>query len=147
MDARHWVEQFTEELWNIVAMIVILGLLAVLLSLAGIYAVVSFAVARRAKDLAIRAALGAGRLEIALEVFASRGRPVVKGLLTGLWISTAVTAALRQMFQGSPVRLDVANPLLYGGVAALLAAAAILAMAGPARRGAATDPLDALRCD
>jgi ABC-type antimicrobial peptide transport system permease subunit len=48
---------------------------------------------------------------------------------------------------GTPLRLDSGDPLLYGGAALLLAAAALVAMSGPARRGSKSNPLDALRCD
>jgi ABC-type antimicrobial peptide transport system permease subunit len=49
--------------------------------------------------------------------------------------------------KGTPLRLDSSDPLLYAGAAILLASAAAIAMAGPARRGSKSDPLDALRCD
>jgi ABC-type antimicrobial peptide transport system permease subunit len=49
--------------------------------------------------------------------------------------------------KGTPLRLDSSDPLLYGGAALLLGAAAVLAMSGPARRGSKSDPLEALRCD
>jgi ABC-type antimicrobial peptide transport system permease subunit len=91
--------------------------------------------------------LGAQRLDIIREVFTSGGKPVVKGLLAGLWLSVAIGAGLRHSVSGAPIRLDPANPLLYCGAALLLAAAALLAMLAPARRGARSDPLDALRCE
>jgi ABC-type lipoprotein release transport system permease subunit len=49
--------------------------------------------------------------------------------------------------KGSPLRLDTTNPLLYVAAAILLASAALMAMIAPARRGANSDPLDALRCE
>ena len=58
-----------------------------------------------------------------------------------------MAASLRQNMSGTPLRLDSGDPLLYGGAALLLAAAAVLAMSGPARRGSNANPLDALRCD
>ena len=75
------------------------------------------------------------------------GRPVVRGLFIGLWLSVAQAASLRQNMSGTPLRLDSGDPLLYGGAALLLALAAVLAMTGPARRGSKSDPLEALRCD
>ena len=91
--------------------------------------------------------MGAQRLDIIREVFLSGGKPVVKRLLAGLWLSVAIAAGLRHSFQGSPLRLDPANPLLYCGAALLLAATAALAMLVPARRGARSDPLDAPLCE
>jgi ABC-type antimicrobial peptide transport system permease subunit len=126
---------------------VVIGLVATLLVTAGIYGAVSFAVNQRTKQLGIRVALGAQKLDIIREVFLSGGKPVVQGLLAGLWLSVAAAAGLERSFQGSPLRLDTANPLLYCAAALLLTAAAALAMLGPARRAARSDPLDALRCE
>ncbi|MCX6629456.1 MAG: ADOP family duplicated permease [Candidatus Solibacter sp.] len=142
-----WIEQVTEVLWNMVSLIVFLGLVATVLATTGIYGAVSFAVNQRTRDLGIRLALGASRFDIVREVFVSGGQPVVRGLFIGLWLSVAQAASLRQNMKGTPLRLDSGDPLLYGGAALLLAAAAALAMAGPARRGSKADPLDALRCD
>jgi predicted permease len=144
---QSWIDQVTEVLWNVVSLIVLLGLIATVLATTGIYGAVSFAVNQRTRDLGIRLALGASRFDIVKEVFVSGGRPVVRGLFIGLWLSVAQAASLRQNMSGTPLRLDSGDPLLYGGAALLLAAAALLAMAGPARRGSRSDPLDALRCD
>ena len=144
--AQSWIDQLTQELWNMVALVLILGLVATLLATTGIYGAVSFSVNQRTKELGIRVALGAQRLDIIREVFLSGGKPVVQGLLVGLWLSVAIAAGLRQSVSGSPIRLDTANPLLYRGAALLLAAAA-MATLPPARRGARSDPLDALRCE
>jgi ABC-type antimicrobial peptide transport system permease subunit len=144
---QSWIDQVTEVLWNVVSLIVLLGLIATVLATTGIYGAVNFAVNQRTRDLGIRLALGASRSDIVKEVFVSGGRPVVRGLFIGLWLSVALAASLRQNMSGTPLRLDSGDPLLYGGAALLLAAAAILAMSGPARRGSKSNPLDALRCD
>ncbi|MCX6633512.1 MAG: FtsX-like permease family protein [Acidobacteria bacterium] len=145
--AQSWIDQVTEDLWNVVALILILGLVATVLATTGIYGAVSFAVSQRTKELGIRVALGARKRDIIREVLVSGGKPVVTGLAAGLWLSVAMAAGLRQSLSGSPLRLDTANPLLYCGAALLLAAAAAVAMLAPARRGARSDPLDALRCE
>jgi putative ABC transport system permease protein len=142
-----WINQITENLWNVVALIVILGLVATVLATTGIYGAVSFAVNQRTRELGIRVALGAQRLDIVREVLVSGGKPVLHGLLAGLWLSVATAAGLRQSVQGSPLRLDTSNPLLYVAAALLLAIAALAAMVAPAHRGSKSDPLDALRCE
>ena len=144
---QSWIDQVTEVLWNVVSLIVVLGLVATVLATTGIYGAVSFAVNQRTRDLGIRLALGATRFDIVREVFVSGGRPVLRGLFIGLWLSVVLAASLRQNMKGTPLRLDSSDPLLYGGAALLLAAAAALAMSGPARRGSNSNPLDALRCD
>jgi predicted permease len=142
-----WIDQIAEDLWNVVALILILGVIATILATTGIYGAVSFAVNQRTRELGIRVALGATRLDIARDVLFAGGKPVLQGLLVGLWLSAAVAAALGQSVKGSPLRLDTANPLLYVAAAALLASAALIAMIAPARRGAKADPLTALRCE
>jgi putative ABC transport system permease protein len=142
-----WIEQVTEVLWNVVSLIVVLGVVATVLAAAGIYGAVSFAVNQQMRDLGIRLALGATRFDIVRAVLGLGGRPVVRGLFFGLWLSVALAASLRQNMRGTPLRLDSSDPLLYGGAAVLLAIAALLAMVGPARRGSKCDPLEALRCD
>jgi hypothetical protein len=142
-----WINEITETLWNIVALIVVLGLVATTLATTGIYGAVSFAVSQRTRELGIRVALGATRLDIVRSVLVSGGKPVVHGLIAGLWLSVATAAGLRQSVQDSPLRLDTSNPLLYVAAAALLASAALLAMIAPARRGSKADPLESLRCE
>jgi len=142
-----WIDQVTTVLWNVVALIVILGLLATVLAGAGIYGAVSFAVGQQMHDLGIRVALGARRFDIIREVFVSAGKPVTRGLLQGLWMAVAAAANLRHNMANSPIRLDTTNPILYLGAALVLGVAAGLAMIGPARRGSRCDPLVALRCD
>jgi predicted permease len=142
-----WIEQVTEVLWNVVSLIVVLGVVATVLAAAGIYGAVSFAVNQQMRDLGIRLALGASRFDIVRAVLGIGGRPVVRGLFFGLWLSVGLAASLRQNMSGTPLRLDSSDPLLYGGAAVLLAIAALLAMLGPARRGSKCDPLEALRCD
>jgi ABC-type antimicrobial peptide transport system permease subunit len=68
-------------------------------------------------------------------------------LIVGLWMSVAAAAGLRDSVNGPLMRIDAREPLLYCGAAVVLAVAAVLAMLGPARRGANADPLDALRCE
>jgi ABC-type lipoprotein release transport system permease subunit len=74
----------------------------------------------------------------------SCGKPVVHGVIAGMWLVVPTAAGLRESVRGSPIRLDNSEPLLYA-IALLLAAAATVAMLGPAPRGANSDPLEALR--
>jgi hypothetical protein len=60
---QSWVDDAASKLWSIVAMIVTLGGVAMLLAVAGIYGAVSFAVSVKTKELGIRIALGAQRLD------------------------------------------------------------------------------------
>ena len=144
---QKWIDLVTEQLWNMLTLIVILGLVATVLAASGIYGAVSFAVNQRMRDLGIRMALGASRTAIVREVFSMGGKPVLRGLAMGAWISAAMAASLRENLKGSILRIDSSDPLIYGSAMALLAVAALFAMLGPARRGSHSDPLDALRCE
>jgi putative ABC transport system permease protein len=99
------------------------------------------------RDLGIRVALGASRATIVREVLVVGGKPVVRGLFIGAWLSVAMAASLRENLKSSPLRIDSSDPLIYGSAIALLAIAALIAMIGPARRGSSSDPLESLRCE
>jgi predicted permease len=144
---QSWIDLITEQMWNLVSLILILGLVATLLATSGIYGAVNFAVNQRMRDLGIRRALGASRTAIVREVLVMGGKPVVRGLLIGAWLSVAMAASLRENLKGTILRIDSTDPLIYGTAIAMLAAAAVIAMIGPAHRGSNSDPLDALRCE
>ena len=144
---QDWIDEITAILWNVVSLIVTLGLVAIVLATTGIYGAVAFAVSQRTRDMGIRVALGAQRFDIIREVFISGGKPVLQGLFFGLWQSLVTATALKQTFKSTPIQLDSSDPLVYAGAALLLAAAGMLAMLAPARRAANCDPLAALRSE
>ncbi|HVS65953.1 MAG TPA: ABC transporter permease [Thermoanaerobaculia bacterium] len=116
------------------------AVLALLLSLVGIYGVTSYAVALRRRELAIRMALGARRRRVVGEVVRQAMRPAVIGLLLGIAGSWGVAAALRSFLfevDGAPL----AGPIL----APLLVAVALVASFVPARRVTRIEPVAALR--
>jgi hypothetical protein len=82
---QNWIDQVSTEIWNFVSVILLLGILATILSATGIYGAVSFAVNQSTRELGIRVALGARRLDIIRSVYVSGGRPVFHGLVVGLW--------------------------------------------------------------
>src|ERR1041385_1583609 len=100
----------TDTMWNMVTMIVILGLVATVLATSGIYGAVNFAVNQRMRDLGIRVALGASRPAIVREVFTMGGKPVLHGLIICAWMSDAMTSALRETLKGSVLRIDSSDP-------------------------------------
>ena len=139
-----FIDDEAEDLWRSVELVLILGLTAFVLAATGIYGAVAFTVRQRTRDLGIRVALGAQKLDILREVLLSGGRPVMHGLLVGLWLALVGAAAIRQAFRYTPIRLDTGSPTVYAGAALLLTVAALVAMLGPARRASGTDPLGAL---
>ncbi len=144
---QNWIDEVTTEIWNFVSLILLLGILATILSAAGIYGAVSFAVNQSAREFGIRAALGAQRLDIIRSIYSSGGRPVVHGLLVGLWLSVATAAALSKTLDAGALRIDSSDPLLYIAAVLLLVGAAMAATFLPAWRGANSDPIEALKYD
>jgi len=135
-------------LWRIGRIIVFIVALAVTLAVIGIYGVVAFAVARRNKELGIRIALGAGKIDIYRAVLSFSVRPVAVGLLIGLVTTLGTTSTIAQTFRDGmfgEFTMYVQDPITYTIAAILLAAAAFAAMLVPARRATRVDPMSALR--
>jgi ABC-type antimicrobial peptide transport system permease subunit len=117
------------------------GVLALLLALTGVYAVVSFSVSQRVREIGIRTALGAQRRDVVSLFLRSGAAPVLGGLVTGLGLVFALSALMASLLYGFNPR----DPLTLGIVPLLLFAAALSAIWIPARRAAALDPLTSLR--
>jgi predicted permease len=140
------IDLFVESFRRMELLVGLLGALAVALAVIGIYGVVSFAVSQRTKELGIRIALGARSRDIYSTILKTGVRPIVVGLLIGLLLAWAMASALaRSILQSAPFKLDSLDPLAFAGAAALLAAVAVAAMIGPARRATRVDPMLALR--
>jgi putative ABC transport system permease protein len=125
------------------AILTTVGLVALVLSAAGIYGLVSFSVAQRRKEIGVRMALGARPDWIVRMIVAHTARPVATGSVLGLAAAIAVSLALAA---GIP-ELDPRDPISYAGVILLIALAAGLASVIPARRAASVNPVEALRAE
>lgn len=117
--------------------------LAIALSLAGIYAVNSFFVARRIGEFGIRAALGATRTDLVRLVLRDSLRLTAAGLAVGLVLAFAASRSLTNLLYNVPA-LDLA--VYLAAVIAMTLACAVATLL-PARRAAKVDPLIALRSE
>ena len=117
------------------------GILALLLALTGVYAVVSFSVSQRVREIGIRTALGAQRHDVVSLILRSGAAPVVAGIAAGIGLALALSAVLESILFG----VDPRDPLTLTIVSLLLFVAALIAIWIPARRAAALDPLSSLR--
>jgi putative ABC transport system permease protein len=111
------------------------------LTLVGIYGVLSLSVASRRRELAIRSAVGAEQKDIRNLIFAEGFRLIAGGVLSGLLLAILVSRVLRSF------RFDVQpnDPVTLIVVGLLFVAVALLACWTPVRRAARVDPLEALR--
>jgi len=120
-----------------------LGLVALLLAATGIYGVTAYTVARRTRELGIRAALGAGHTRLVRMVVRESLRPVTIGLAVGVLLSLLVAFGLSRVLYG--VRL--LDPAVLPLATLVLALVAVLAALAPAWRAASIDPLVAMRTE
>jgi predicted permease len=111
----------------------------VLLSAAGIYALMSFAVAQRRKEIGIRAALGADARHLVTSIFSRAAGQLALGAILGmLTVLLAERATGGDLMRG---RTAIVIPI----VSLLMLVVGLLATLGPARRGLRIDPTEALR--
>jgi predicted lysophospholipase L1 biosynthesis ABC-type transport system permease subunit len=117
--------------------------IALVLALAGLYGVLSYAVAQRTREIGIRAALGSPRSALMRLVTTEGLRLVAMGVAGGLLGGFAVTRLMTFMLYGvSPL-----DPLAWVAAVLLMLGAAVLAALMPARRAARVDPLIAMRTE
>lgn len=119
------------------------SLIALTLSVIGIYGVVSYAVARRTREMGIRLALGADAGGVVRLVVRSAMNVVILGLMAGTIGAVAAGRLLRGMLFG----VGPMDPVAIGIGVAVLAAAAGLASWVPARRGTRVDPMLTMRAE
>ena len=114
---------------------------SLLLAAAGLYGVVSYAVARRAREIGIRIALGAQKLDVLRTVLVQELRWLAIGLAAGLAGASVVGRLLRGML------FDVGpdDAWTFAAVVMILSAVALIACWGPASRAVRVDPLAVLR--
>jgi ABC-type antimicrobial peptide transport system permease subunit len=123
------------------ALAAILGALALLLALAGIYCVVTYSVSRRTREIGIRMTLGAERSSVIRLMLTDNMRPVLIGMAVGLVIGIAAASLLSKVLLG----VRPLDPVALLVVAAFLSSVALLASYIPARRATRVDPAVALR--
>ncbi len=117
--------------------------MALLLGVVGIYGVIAYAVSQRTREIGIRIALGAPQQSV-LEMFVRQGLALTAiGIACGVLAAAALTRLMAALlFEVSPL-----DPVTYGAVSLVLAAAAALASYIPARRATTIQPVEALRVE
>jgi putative ABC transport system permease protein len=127
----------------VMSVLVAFGVLSLVLAAVGVYGVLSFTVAQRAREIAVRMALGAERRRVLALVVGHVLRVSVVAAVVGLLVARAVTRVMGALlFEVSP-----ADPRTYVVVTVLLIGVALLAAYVPARRAASVDPMLTLRSE
>ncbi|HLK67492.1 MAG TPA: ADOP family duplicated permease [Bryobacteraceae bacterium] len=120
-----------------------LGGLALVMTVAGIYGVMSYLVSQRVKEIGIRLALGAASADVVRMVVQQSARLALIGLAAGAGVALAIAPLMANQIDAVKPR----DPLAYGGAVLVVLAASVVAALAPSRRAVRIDPLLALRCD
>ncbi len=124
-------------------MFVAFGALALLVAAVGLYGVIAYNVAQRMHELGVRIALGAQAGDV-IRLVVSQG---LRFALTGIAVGATLAFFAGTWLQPLLFQQSARDPLVFGGVATLLLAVALLASLFPARKAAQADPNTALRTD
>jgi ABC-type antimicrobial peptide transport system permease subunit len=119
------------------------GALALLLSLVGLYGVMSFVVTRRTREIGIRLALGATRASALRLVL----RDAAVMVAVGVALALPCVAALGKLVQSQLFGVTATDPATFAGAALVLTAGALVAAFIPAWRASNVNPTDALRLE
>ncbi len=117
--------------------------IALIMALVGLYGLMAFSVNRRTREVGIRMALGAERVDVLLLVLKNAAFLVGAGLVTGLAGAWAATRLLKSFLFG----VGDHDPLTIISISLLLLVCGLVAALFPARRAASIDPMQALRTE
>jgi putative ABC transport system permease protein len=119
------------------------AVIACVLTLGGVYSVLSLSVAARRREIAIRSAIGAERGQLLGLVMRQGMRMIVIGVAAGVVVSIALSRLLQSWLFG----VDAIDPLTLLGATALFVLLALIACWVPAQRASSIEPVEALRAE
>ena len=124
-----------------------LGGLALLLTVSGLFSVLSYLVEQRTREIGVRMALGASSGAVTRLILLQTTRPVGLGLLAGAGLAASLATVLIALPAAGPIAeiVHVSDPIAYAASLLVIVAACVLAGWIPARRAARLDPMRTLR--
>ena len=120
---------------------------ALLMAVAGVYGVLSFAVNQRTREFGIKMVLGASRATIFQSVLLRAIKNIAIGLMCGVALAEPAMLLFNRLLARSPFPLRRFDLTVFGASAVLLVAVSLIAMYLPAIRAMRTDPMRVLRTD
>ena len=126
---------------------VILGALALLLTVSGLFSVLSYLVEQRTKEIGVRMALGASAQKVTQLMLSQTARPMIYGLIAGAGLSATLATAVLATPAGAMIGeiVHVTDPVAYLASLIVIIAACLSAAWIPAARAAQVDPMRTLR--
>jgi ABC-type antimicrobial peptide transport system permease subunit len=128
---------------------VALGGLALILTISGLFSVLSYVVEQRAREIGVRLALGATTRHVIVQVLSESIRPVVIGLVAGAGLAAAVAIAILTTSIASEIgdTVNVADPVAYAVSIFVILTSCVMGALLPAVRASQIDPVATLRKD
>lgn len=122
---------------------IVFGLIALVMAVAGLYGVTAFAVGRRTHEVGIRMAMGAAAGDVRGMILRQGAVQIALGLAIGLALAVGLAMAMREIL----FRVEPLDPVVYVAITLILTTTALAASAIPAVRASRLDPARALRRD
>jgi putative ABC transport system permease protein len=128
---------------------VVLGGLALALTVSGLFSVLSYVVEQQAKEIGVRVALGAGTKNVVRLILWQSVRPVGIGLAAGGSLAVSVATVLMTTPVAAEIgdSVNVLDPMAYTASLLAIVASCVMAVSVPALRAARIDPIATLRND
>jgi ABC-type antimicrobial peptide transport system permease subunit len=133
---------------TIAEFLAVLGGLGLTLAGIGLYAVIAFAVSRRAREIGVRMALGARGRDVTWGIAGEVAALLGSGAGVGMALAVPVILAIRVFSNPTPgiaIYRPSLDPVAFLAIAGFIVVVGVVAAVGPARRAAKMDPLSALR--
>ena len=124
-----------------------LGVLALVLTVSGLFSVLSYLVQQRTREIGVRLALGASARSVTQLMLSQTARPLMYGLLAGAALAATLATAVLATPAGAMIGaiVHVTDPVAYAASLTVIIAACLLAAWIPASRAPRMDPMQTLR--